>query len=278
MNEMPPAYRLHYIVQGHRFDLIQYLGTCPTTYTSLRTIFWVRQLVVVALTLHCVCTTLAHFFRHRLQLRAPPHVPVSTRAYPLPLPALHGHGAHADALGHLRHRRQHVVHIQSALTPSRYLRFMGMALTQMLWAAFVTVANMLFIVSPRHLPWVSWVSVHSGSSRVGVFSWLFSYPRRSDRGLSRVWGGGRRVVRIPEKKQMPIPLSPSSFATHTDINTATETDGPAYSSYWSDTLDIQGLLLVVFTFWRHASTFRFAFRAGWLRRDLRGANLFFLQE
>ncbi|KAF8164566.1 hypothetical protein K438DRAFT_1984501 [Mycena galopus ATCC 62051] len=61
---------LYYIVQGHRFDLIQYFGARPTTYTSLPTIFWVRQLVDVALTLDCACTTLAHIFRHRLQLRA----------------------------------------------------------------------------------------------------------------------------------------------------------------------------------------------------------------
>ncbi|KAF8137903.1 hypothetical protein K438DRAFT_1996622 [Mycena galopus ATCC 62051] len=53
---------------------------------------------------------------------------------------------------------------QSALTPSRYLRFMGMVLTQMLWATFVTVANISFSSSPGHLPWVSWASVHSGFS------------------------------------------------------------------------------------------------------------------
>lgn len=29
-----------------------------------------------------------------------------------------------------------------------------------------------------------------------------------------------------------IPLSPSSFATHTDADTATETEVPAYSSHW----------------------------------------------
>ncbi|KAF8140691.1 hypothetical protein K438DRAFT_1995756 [Mycena galopus ATCC 62051] len=53
---------------------------------------------------------------------------------------------------------------QSALTTSRYLRFMGMVLTQMLWAIFVTVANISYISSPGHLPWVSWASVHSGFS------------------------------------------------------------------------------------------------------------------
>ncbi|KAF8164565.1 hypothetical protein K438DRAFT_1984500 [Mycena galopus ATCC 62051] len=95
---------------------------------------------------------------------------------------------------------------------------MGMALTQMLWAVFITVANIPFIVSPGHLPWVSWASV----------------------GLCVFF------VYVQDTKQTPIPLPPSSLAPHTGINTATETDGSAYSLRHA--LDIQGLLPVVFTF------------------------------
>jgi pheromone a factor receptor len=50
---------------------------------------------------------------------------------------------------------------------------MGLTLTQMLWATFVTIANMWFTVSPGLRPWVSWAYVHSGFSRMGVFPRLF---------------------------------------------------------------------------------------------------------
>ncbi|KAF8164572.1 pheromone A receptor-domain-containing protein [Mycena galopus ATCC 62051] len=171
-----------------------------------------------------------------------------TPCSPVALPVHHGHGAHADVLGHRAH----------------------------IW----------FTVSPELQPCVSWADVHSGISRGGVFprlcipqaEWDWTYffwmvPISTLFFFSFVaFGQGaveerrpcgaalRRVVRIPEKKKKTpalagsvahfadpsatdfkdIPLLPSSFVTHTDTDTATETDIPAYSphGYSFDTLSM----------------------------------------
>ncbi|KAF7344665.1 Pheromone receptor Rcb2 B44 [Mycena venus] len=131
---------LHYVVQGHRFDIVQDFGCRPATYISIAAIclIWVPQLVVVLLTLLFAGAALYHFFRRRLTFAR-----------------------------HLADQSQ------SALTPSRYFRLMAMAIAQMVWATFLTVTNMVLTCSDGLRPWISWANVHSNFSRVGVFPKLF---------------------------------------------------------------------------------------------------------
>ncbi|KAJ7475524.1 putative fungal pheromone GPCR, STE3-type [Mycena galericulata] len=129
---------LHYIVQGHRFDLVEDFGCRAAIYVSLASIFlvWLPPIVVVVLTLGFASAALYHFFRRRLTF-----------------------ARHLQAA--------------SSLTPSRYFRLMAMALAQMVWATVVTVADMAFTLRPGLRPWVSWASVHSDFGRVAVFPTAF---------------------------------------------------------------------------------------------------------
>ncbi|KAF8164579.1 hypothetical protein K438DRAFT_1775344 [Mycena galopus ATCC 62051] len=167
----------------------------------------------------------------------------------------------------------------SALTTSRYLRLIGMALTQMFWATALTCqprappVGLLSLRAQRllahwHLP----APVHpagaleldvlllNGAHRHIFFFAFFVFEQGIVEEHRPCGTAVRRVVRIPEeKKKTPalagsvarfakpsatdvdfkdIPLLPSSFVTHTDADTATETDVPAYSSpgYSFDTL------------------------------------------
>ncbi|KAK7030197.1 pheromone receptor Rcb2 B44 [Favolaschia claudopus] len=130
---------LHYVVQGHRFDIVQEFGCRPATYISLPAIFllWVPQLAVVALTLGFAGAALYHFFRRRLTFA------------------------------------RHLQDSNSALTPSRYFRLMAMAIAQMVWATFLTVINMWLSCRDGLRPWISWENVHTDFGRIDRFPRLF---------------------------------------------------------------------------------------------------------
>ncbi|KAJ7608500.1 Rcb2.42 [Mycena polygramma] len=129
---------LHYVVQGHRFDLVEDFGCRAAIYVSLASIFlvWLPPLIIVVLTLGFASAALYHFFRRRLTF-----------------------ARHLQAA--------------SSLTPSRYFRLMAMALVQMLWTTIVTVADMAFTLRPGLRPWISWDSVHSNFGRIAVFPSVF---------------------------------------------------------------------------------------------------------
>ncbi|KAJ7243441.1 putative fungal pheromone GPCR, STE3-type [Mycena rebaudengoi] len=129
---------LHYIVQGHRFDIVQDFGCRPATYISVAAIclVWVPQLIAVLLTLLFAGAALFHFFQRRLTFA--------------------------------RHLQD-----SSALTPSRYFRLMAMAIVQMVWATFVTGTNMWLSCRDGLRPWISWADVHSNFGRVAAFPRVF---------------------------------------------------------------------------------------------------------
>ncbi|KAF7300104.1 Pheromone receptor Rcb2 B44 [Mycena kentingensis (nom. inval.)] len=131
---------LHYVVQGHRFDVVENIGCLPAIYVSLAAVFilYVPILTVIALTLIFASAALYHFFRRRVTFA------------------------------------RHLQDSTSALTPSRYFRLMAMALVQMFWATVVTVVNMVLTLQGGLRPWISWADVHSNFSRVGVFPAIFT--------------------------------------------------------------------------------------------------------
>jgi pheromone a factor receptor len=191
-----------YVVQGHRFDIIQDFGCRPATYISVAAIclIWVPQLIVVVLTLGFASAALYHFFRRRLTFA------------------------------------RHLQDSNSALTPSRYFRLMAMAIVQMFWATFLTVTNMWLTCRGGLRPWISWADVHSNFGRVGVFprlfipqeqwAWtyfifwtlpitavmffsFFAFGQDAMKEYKACFGTARRVLRIPEKaKARPLQSIP----------------------------------------------------------------------
>ncbi|KAJ7718742.1 Rcb2.42 [Mycena metata] len=183
---------LHYVVQGHRFDIVEDFGCRPATYVSVAAIclVWVPQLVVVVLTLLFAGASLYHFFRRRLTFA------------------------------------RHLQDTNSALTPSRYFRLMSMAIAQMFWATFLTVTNMWLTCGGGLRPWISWADVHSDFGRIGVFprafipvdqwNWtyfifwtvpitavmffsFFAFGQDAMKEYTACFGIARRVLHIPEK-------------------------------------------------------------------------------
>ncbi|KAJ6602981.1 GPCR fungal pheromone mating factor [Mycena sp. CBHHK59/15] len=132
---------LHYVVQGHRFDIVEDFGCRPATYVSLASVFilWVPLLALSAASFVLSTLALHHFWIRRITFA--------------------------------RHLAS------SALTPSRYFRLMALALFQMSWGLAVTLGDMLFTLRAGLRPWVSWADVHSDFGRVGVFP-TFVIPAR----------------------------------------------------------------------------------------------------
>ncbi|TFK32932.1 pheromone A receptor-domain-containing protein [Crucibulum laeve] len=126
---------LHYIVQGHRFDILEDFGCRASIYQSVPSILlvWMLPMLVVALTLVFAGLSLVHFFRRRVTFAC------------------------------------HLQNSNSALTTSRYFRLMAMAIVQMFWGVFIISINMWFTYRNGLRPWTSWEDVHFNFSRVGIF-------------------------------------------------------------------------------------------------------------
>ncbi|KAI0033047.1 GPCR fungal pheromone mating factor, partial [Vararia minispora EC-137] len=126
---------LYYIVQGHRFDIVEDLGCRFTFYVSVAGLFLVMlpPLLLSFLTLIFAGLSLAHFFRRRIDFS------------------------------------KHLASSGSALTTARYLRLMLMSIVLMLWVLAVTSANVWFSSRTGLRPWISWDNVHSNWWQVGQF-------------------------------------------------------------------------------------------------------------
>ncbi|KAF8145111.1 GPCR fungal pheromone mating factor, partial [Mycena galopus ATCC 62051] len=132
---------LHYVVQGHRFDIIEDYGCRPSTYYSIPSIFiiWVPPLVMATASLILAGLALRHFVRRRITF-----------------------AAHLDAN-------------HSALTTSRYMRLMLMSILQMIWSISLTIFTLWSTsVSIPLRPWTTWADVHSNFSRVDQYATLFT--------------------------------------------------------------------------------------------------------
>nr|AVI69659.1 pheromone receptor [Cyclocybe aegerita] len=126
---------LHYIVQGHRYDIVEDLGCRPSIYNSVQSILivWLPPLILVTLTLVYSGLALFHFLQRRITFA------------------------------------RHLQSSNSALTTSRYFRLMAMATVQMFWGALLISINMWFTCRAGLRPWISWEDVHYNFSRVGLF-------------------------------------------------------------------------------------------------------------
>ncbi|KAF9477438.1 fungal pheromone STE3G-protein-coupled receptor [Pholiota conissans] len=133
---------LHYIVQGHRFDIVETLGCRPAIYTSIQSVFivWVPPLLIVVLTLIFAGLALHHFLERRITFA--------------------------------RHLRDS----NSALTVSVYFRLISMSIVQMVWGSVVIAVNVWFTCRTGLRPWISWADVHFNFSRVGLFPIAFLPP------------------------------------------------------------------------------------------------------
>ncbi|KAJ7017950.1 GPCR fungal pheromone mating factor, partial [Mycena alexandri] len=127
---------LYYVVQGHRFDIIEDYGCRPAIYFSLASVFivWVPPMVMAFASLVFAGLALRHFMVRRISF-----------------------AAHLDAS-------------HSALTTSRYLCLMLIAVAEMIWSPAITTYILWFnrMASPLR-PWTTWADVHSNFSRVGVY-------------------------------------------------------------------------------------------------------------
>ncbi|KAJ7732230.1 pheromone receptor Rcb2 B43 [Mycena maculata] len=131
---------LHYVVQGHRFDIIEEYGCRPATYLSVAAllIVWIPPIILALAALVFAGLALRHFMLRRITF-----------------------AAHLDAS-------------HSALTTSRYLRLMLMSVIQMVWSLSITSYILWFTLMAVPLrPWTGWADVHSNFSRVDTYPILF---------------------------------------------------------------------------------------------------------
>jgi pheromone a factor receptor len=133
---------LHYIVQGHRYDIVENFGCQPTTYFSIEGIIivWLPPLVFAIATLVYAALALYHFACRRMNFAA------------------------------------HLQNSNPALTTNRYLRLMTMAVTEIVWGTALTAFNLYNNVDAGLQPWISWQNVHSDWLRIDLFAFIELSP------------------------------------------------------------------------------------------------------
>ena len=147
--------RIDYIVQGHRFDIVEDFGCRPTVYVSIPAVFliWVLPLIAVVLT---------YVFSGAF---------VSILLGPSTTYFLTG----IALVRFFRRRISFALYLKdsnSPLTQSRYFRLMIMALFEMFWGIVVTACNMWFTCRYGMRPWTYWADVHSNFSRIALYPTL----------------------------------------------------------------------------------------------------------
>ncbi|KAJ7891392.1 fungal pheromone STE3G-protein-coupled receptor [Mycena olivaceomarginata] len=130
---------LHYIVQGHRFNMRQDLGCAPTAYVSIPAIFIIYGPLVIIALLNFVFSGLAfsNFWRRR----------------------------HSFAAALQRQK--------SSFTMRRYLRAMLATLVIAIWDTVVIILAVVLSFRDGLHPYTSWADVHSDFSRVWYTATLF---------------------------------------------------------------------------------------------------------
>ncbi|TFK65310.1 STE3-domain-containing protein [Pluteus cervinus] len=144
---------LHYIVQGHRYDLFENTGCVAAVYISVPAIMliWFPPLLFSVIALVYAAMALHHFIQRRLTFAA------------------------------------HLQNSNSALTTNRYLRLIAMAITQMVWGTALTTYILYENVFPGLRPWTNWADVHSNFSRVDLFP-AFTIPPYFMTAMMFLWG------------------------------------------------------------------------------------------
>ncbi|KAI0944378.1 hypothetical protein AcW1_002108 [Taiwanofungus camphoratus] len=133
---------LHYIVQGHRFDIIEGYGCRPTTHVSIPAIFliWFPSLLMSVIASVFAALAFAHFLRRRVTFA------------------------------------KLLENSQTGLSTSRYLRLMAMAVVEMIIGVASTSATLAFSVKWDMRPWTNWADVHWNFSRIDLYATLFTPP------------------------------------------------------------------------------------------------------
>jgi len=124
---------LHYIVQGHRFDIIEGIGCSPATYISVPAVIliWVPPLVISSVSMIYAIATFHHFLKRRIEFAT--------------------------------------VLQSSAISPARYLRLMSLAVFEIFWDTGTNIYILYFNTYTGLQPWISWESVHLNFSRVDQY-------------------------------------------------------------------------------------------------------------
>ncbi|KAJ7191659.1 pheromone A receptor-domain-containing protein [Mycena pura] len=127
---------VHYIVQGHRFDIVENIGCLSATYTSWPTIiiFSLPPMIAALLALFFCLLALSKLIRRRLALIFVFHRP------------------------------------NPALTPSRYIRLMAMAFFLGLWSTVVPITTSYHRYSRGLKPYVSFDFVHEDFSSIRQYT------------------------------------------------------------------------------------------------------------
>ncbi|CAE6382660.1 Pheromone B beta 1 receptor OS=Schizophyllum commune GN=BBR1 PE=3 SV=2 [Rhizoctonia solani AG-1 IB] len=228
---------LHYVVQGHRFDILEDFGCNPTTYVSVAALFivYIPPLVLALGTLIYAGIALRWFVHRRAQFQA----------------VLQSN--------------------QSGLTTGRYLRLIALSITEMLFATAMTLFILVVTIEDNGIrPWVSWDFVHADWMRVDQFAKILVPQYFWDRYLLTwyiipitsviffaFFGFGQeakaeyikyfnwvktRILRIKPKAQPVLPVSArggintisSTMSTPAVIKLETETTVSRTSEKWDD--------------------------------------------
>jgi len=127
---------LHYIVQGHRYDLLENIGCLPSIYISWPAILilWVPTIIMSIITMIYAGIALRFFIIRRVEFES----------------FLRGGS--------------------SSLTTGRYLRLMGLAVTEILWGISLSSYILFLNVFDGGLRvWDNWEHVHSDFGRIDRF-------------------------------------------------------------------------------------------------------------
>ncbi|KZS89288.1 fungal pheromone STE3G-protein-coupled receptor [Sistotremastrum niveocremeum HHB9708] len=145
---------LHYIVQGHRYDIIEHLGCQATVYPSwvalvLLTIF---PLVLALVAFAYAVIAIRNFYRRRIDFE------------------------------------KHLQSTNSSLSRGRYLRLMLLASTEMIFDTTANAYTLSFNLTNAGvmLPYTSWADVHSNFSRVQPYP-LVLIPTFAWREMLVLW-------------------------------------------------------------------------------------------
>ncbi|KAF8707532.1 Pheromone A receptor, partial [Rhizoctonia solani] len=226
-----------YVVQGHRFDILEDFGCNPTTYVSVAALFivYLPPLILALGTLIYAGIALRWFVHRRAQFQA----------------VLQSN--------------------QSGLTTGRYLRLIALSITEMLFATAMTLFILVVTVEDNGIrPWVSWDFVHADWMRVDQFAKILAPQYFWDRYLLTwyiipitsviffaFFGFGQeakaeyvkyfnwvktRIFRIKPKAQPVLPVSArggintisSTMSTPAVIKLQTETTVSRTSEKWDD--------------------------------------------
>ncbi|KAH8101254.1 GPCR fungal pheromone mating factor [Cristinia sonorae] len=143
---------LHYVVQGHRFDIVESFGCQPAIYYSLPAVFiiWFPPLLLSVITLVYSALALHHFLRQRINF-----------------------ATHLDSSG-------------SSLNTNRYLRLMAMAITEIFWGTSLNAVAMYANIAPGLRPWTDWADVHSNFGRIATFR-IFEIGKPYLRQMLIIW-------------------------------------------------------------------------------------------